>query len=60
MQGSAICRIADFYIRWNGYGRKRKTEGGLNMEIAVFVAGVFTGIIVTIVFALCAAGGDDD
>ena len=30
------------------------------MGIAVFVAGVFTGIIVTIVFALCAAGGDDD
>lgn len=30
------------------------------MEIAVFVAGVFTGIIVTLVFALYAAGGDDD
>nr|DAH37004.1 MAG TPA: hypothetical protein [Caudoviricetes sp.] len=32
----------------------------ISMEIAVFVAGVFTGIIATIVFALCAAGGDDD
>lgn len=30
------------------------------MEIAVFVAGVFAGIIVTIVFAVCAVGGDDD
>lgn len=29
-------------------------------DMALFIGGFLAGIIVTIVFALCAAGGDDD
>nr|DAG46738.1 MAG TPA: Tim17/Tim22/Tim23/Pmp24 family [Caudoviricetes sp.] len=29
-------------------------------DMELFIGGFLTGIIVTIAFALCAAGGDDD
>lgn len=29
-------------------------------DMALFIGGFLAGVIVTIVFALCAAGGDDD
>lgn len=50
-----VSRIQHFTV---GFSAKRLKDKEDDMEL--FIGGFLAGVIVTIVFAVCAVGGDDD